>query len=191
MLVKEISSCEPCYSWNIFHSYELGDRENFTKGVYSLFAGGGNRQTFLSCETRDAVSRLTLPPPFRVTLVPASQPRTKPKACNIGLELARGQYLVVYDAEDRPEPDQLRKAVAGFQRAGERVICLQSRLNFYNPRQNLLTRLFTAEYTAWFDLSLPGLSAVQGVIPLGGTSNHFMTDKLKELLGHTLKEVFV
>lgn len=134
-------------------------------------------------ETRGAVERLTLPAHVRVTLIPASKPRTKPKACNIGLELARGQYLVVYDAEDRPEPDQLRKAVAGFRRAGDRVVCLQSRLNFYNPRQNLLTRLFTAEYSAWFDLSLPGLCATRGVIPLGGTSNHFVTARLKELLG--------
>jgi glycosyltransferase XagB len=90
---------------------------------------------------------------------------------------------VIYDAEDRPEPDQLKKAILGFGQAGPRVICLQSRLNFYNQRQNLLTRLFTAEYSAWFDLSLPGLSAMGGVIPLGGTSNHFVTAKLKELLG--------
>ena len=134
-------------------------------------------------ETRDAVSRLTLPSPFRVTLVPASEPRTKPKACNVGLHLARGKYLVIYDAEDRPEPDQLKKAVVAFIRAEPGVVCLQCRLNFYNPRQNVLTRLFTAEYSAWFDLSLPGLSAVGGVIPLGGTSNHFVTSELRDLLG--------
>ncbi len=134
-------------------------------------------------ETRATVEALTLPPGFRVTVVPVSLPRTKPKACNVGLDFARGDYLVIYDAEDRPERDQLKKAVIGFARAGDQTICLQSRLNFYNPRQNLLTRLFTAEYSAWFDLSLPGLSAVHAVIPLGGTSNHFVTRKLKELLG--------
>ncbi len=134
-------------------------------------------------ETRAAVEAITLPPGFRVTVVPVSQPRTKPKACNVGLDFAYGEYLVIYDAEDRPDPDQLKKAVIGFSRAGEKTICLQSRLNFYNPRQNLLTRLFTAEYSAWFDLSLPGLSAVQAVIPLGGTSNHFVTRDLKHLLG--------
>jgi len=134
-------------------------------------------------ETRSAVEALALPPGFRVTVVPVSLPRTKPKACNVGLEWVRGEYLVIYDAEDRPERDQLKKAVMGFSRAGSKTICLQSRLNFYNPRQNLLTRLFTAEYSAWFDLALPGLSAVRAVIPLGGTSNHFVTRKLKELLG--------
>jgi cellulose synthase/poly-beta-1,6-N-acetylglucosamine synthase-like glycosyltransferase len=134
-------------------------------------------------ETRAAVEAIELPSGFKVTVVPVSQPRTKPKACNVGLDTARGTYLVIYDAEDRPEPDQLKKAVIGFARAGANTICLQSRLNFYNPRQNLLTRLFTAEYSAWFDLSLPGLSVVRAVIPLGGTSNHFVTAKLKELLG--------
>jgi cellulose synthase/poly-beta-1,6-N-acetylglucosamine synthase-like glycosyltransferase len=134
-------------------------------------------------ETRRAVEAIRLPPGFRVTLVPQSFPRTKPKACNIGLALARGKYLVIYDAEDRPEPDQLKKAVSAFSRVGPDVICLQCRLTFYNPRQNLLSRLFTSEYAAWFDLSLPGLTALGAFIPLGGTSNHFVTDKLRELLG--------
>lgn len=133
--------------------------------------------------TRGAFATIRLPPGFRVTLVPVSVPRTKPKACNLGLANATGQYLVIYDAEDRPEPDQLRKAVAAFRKVGPEVICLQSKLNFYNPRQNLLTRWFAAEYSAWFDLALPGLSALQTVIPLGGTSNHFVTARLKELLG--------
>lgn len=133
--------------------------------------------------TREAAANIELPPGFRVTLIPPSFPRTKPKACNIGLELALGKYLVIYDAEDHPEPDQLRKAVLAFERSPANTACVQSRLNFYNPRQNLLTRWFTAEYSAWFDMQLPGLSALKTVIPLGGTSNHFVTDVLREQLG--------
>ena len=131
-----------------------------------------------------AAARATpMPPSFRVTVVPPSFPRTKPKACNIGLGLARGEYLVIYDAEDRPEPDQLRKAVLAFEAAGPKVACVQSCLNFYNPRQNLLTRFFTGDYSSWFDLQLPGLAARKAVIPLGGTSNHFRTAILRDLLG--------
>ena len=133
--------------------------------------------------TRAAASALALPPGFRITLVPPSFPRTKPKACNVGLARACGDLLTIYDAEDRPEPDQLRKAVAAFRRLPEEVVCLQCKLNFYNPRQNLLTRWFAAEYASWFDLSLPGLSALGGMIPLGGTSNHFRADALRALLG--------
>ena len=130
-----------------------------------------------------AVDAITLPHGFRVTSIPVSFPRTKPKACNIGLEYARGEFLVIYDAEDRPEPDQLKKAVAAFRRAEPEVVCLQSRLNFYNPRHNLLTRWFASEYSVWFDLGLPGLASMNAVIPLGGTSNHFKTAALRELLG--------
>ena len=134
-------------------------------------------------ETRGAVARLQIPPEIRLTIVPVSQPRTKPKACNVGLPYARGEYLVIYDAEDLPERDQLKKAVIGFSRCNLNVVCLQSKLNFYNPRFNLFTRWFAAEYSAWFDLALPGLSALRAVIPLGGTSNHFRTQALHTLLG--------
>jgi cellulose synthase/poly-beta-1,6-N-acetylglucosamine synthase-like glycosyltransferase len=134
-------------------------------------------------DTRLAFEKVKLPEGFRITVIPPSKPRTKPKACNVGLSRAMGELLVIYDAEDRPEPDQLRKAVVAFTKADPTVVCLQSRLNFYNPRQNLLTRWFTAEYSAWFDMSLPGLGALNAVIPLGGTSNHFKTAALRDLLG--------
>lgn len=133
--------------------------------------------------TLAAARALPMPGGFRVTEIPPSFPRTKPKACNIGLQLAKGDFLVIYDAEDLPEKDQLKKAVMAFERSPEKVVCIQSRLNYYNPRQNVLTRWFTAEYSAWFDLQLPGLAALDAVIPLGGTSNHFRTRVLQELMG--------
>ncbi|HOR98832.1 MAG TPA: glycosyltransferase, partial [Kiritimatiellia bacterium] len=133
--------------------------------------------------TCEAARALSMPQGFRLTVVPPSFPRTKPKACNVGLALARGKYLVIYDAEDLPERDQLKKAVLAFESSPDNVVCIQSRLNYYNPRQNTLTRWFTAEYSAWFDLQLPGLAALGAVIPLGGTSNHFRTEVLRELLG--------
>ena len=134
-------------------------------------------------ETRGAFAQLTVPPYIRGVVVPDMQPKTKPKACNLGLYIARGKYLVIYDAEDRPEPDQLKKAVIAFTRVEPNVICVQAKLNFYNPRQNLLTRLFTVEYSMWFDLFLPGLDYLNQPIPLGGTSNHFLTHRLRELHG--------
>ncbi len=133
--------------------------------------------------TLAAARGLQMPVGFRVTIIPPSFPRTKPKACNIGLGVAKGKYLVIYDAEDIPEPDQIKKAVLAFEASPESVVCVQSRLNYYNPRQNLLTRWFTAEYSSWFDLQLPGLAAMGAVIPLGGTSNHFKTVVLRELMG--------
>jgi cellulose synthase/poly-beta-1,6-N-acetylglucosamine synthase-like glycosyltransferase len=118
---------------------------------------------------------------FEVIIVPPSHPQTKPKACNFALRFARGEYLVVYDAEDRPEPDQLRKVVATFRRSPPNTACLQCRLNYYNAKENWLTRMFTLDYTLWFDQVLPGLERLGMPIPLGGTSNHFRIDVLREL----------
>ncbi|MCX7667384.1 MAG: glycosyltransferase [Atribacterota bacterium] len=124
-------------------------------------------------------------PPYNVRfiIVPRGLPKTKPRACNFGLLFARGEFLTIYDAEDIPDKDQLKKAVAAFQKFPPEFICFQAALNFYNPNQNLLTRLFTLEYSYWFDYLLPGLFTLKLPIPLGGTSNHFRTDILRELGG--------
>ena len=120
---------------------------------------------------------------FIPIIVPNYQPKTKPKACNYGLIFSRGKYLVIYDAEDIPEPNQLKMAVAAFKTFSDKYICFQAHLNYYNTYQNFLTRMFTLEYSYWFDYMLPGLSKFNLPIPLGGTSNHFRTDKLIELGG--------
>jgi cellulose synthase/poly-beta-1,6-N-acetylglucosamine synthase-like glycosyltransferase/putative flippase GtrA len=133
--------------------------------------------------TRDAVARIALPPCFEVIIVPDVGPTGKPRACNAGLTRAKGEYLVIYDAEDRPERDQLRKAVDAFTNAPQSVVCMQAKLNYFNRTHNLLTRWFTAEYSLWFDQLLPGLQAMDVAIPLGGTSNHFLTTKLRKLGG--------
>jgi len=115
--------------------------------------------------------------------IPKSHPQTKPKACNYGLKEARGEYLTIYDAEDIPEADQLKKAYLAFKKSDDNVVCFQSALNYYNRKDNLLTRLFTLEYSYWYDYMLPGLDALKLPIPLGGTSNHFKMEKLRELGG--------
>jgi cellulose synthase/poly-beta-1,6-N-acetylglucosamine synthase-like glycosyltransferase len=89
--------------------------------------------------------------------------------------------VVIYDAEDRPDPDQLKRVVLAYSKAAPSVTCIQCKLNYFNQNQNLLTMWFTAEYSMWFDLLLPGLDAGDVPIPLGGTSNHFITDRLIEL----------
>ncbi|MCF7854218.1 MAG: glycosyltransferase, partial [Candidatus Pacebacteria bacterium] len=134
-------------------------------------------------KTMAAARQLNPARPFVIFPVPVSQPRTKPKACNIGLRDTDADYLVIYDAEDRPDPDQLKKAVVAFSRVPKNVACIQAKLNFYNSHHNFLTRCFTAEYATWFDLCLPGLDFLKAPIPLGGTSNHFRLDILINLGG--------
>ena len=102
---------------------------------------------------------------------------------NYGLNYVSGDYVVIYDAEDVPEVDQLKKAVLAFKKVPANVACIQAKLNFYNPHQNTLTKLCTAEYSLWFDLVLPGFQSISAPIPLGGTSNHFRRETLRELGG--------
>ncbi len=132
-------------------------------------------------ETLAAIRALDLPPHFKLVIVPDAQPKTKPKACNYALIQAEGKYVVIYDAEDRPDPDQLKKIVVAYSKAEERIVCIQCKLNYYNRDQNLLTQWFTIEYSSWFDLFMPGLDAADSPIPLGGTSNHLVREKLIEL----------
>lgn len=138
-------------------------------------------------ETRRAASGYRFPAHIRTVLMPPGQPRTKPRALNIALQQARGEFIVVYDAEDQPEPDQLRKAVAAMRALPPNVVCLQARLNFYNQRQSVLTRLFAIDYAVWYSQFLPGLTSglarPGAFVPLGGTSNHFRAEKLREIGG--------
>jgi len=132
-------------------------------------------------DTVEAYRQLNLPSHFKGIVVPTAQPKTKPKACNYGLIHARGEYVVIFDAEDLPEPDQLKKVLVVYSKVPPETVCVQAKLNYYNRRQNLLTSWFTAEYSMWFDLFLPGLDASGAPIPLGGTSNHFKRDALVEV----------
>jgi cellulose synthase/poly-beta-1,6-N-acetylglucosamine synthase-like glycosyltransferase len=134
-------------------------------------------------ETIDAAKALNLPGNFEIIRVPASQPKTKPKACNYALRFCRGEFLTIYDAEDQPEPDQLKKAVLAFRTSSPNLACVQGRLNYFNRGENWLTAMFTLEYSQWFDFLLPGLDYLKVPIPLGGTSNHFKLAVLRQING--------
>ena len=132
-------------------------------------------------KTLNAVRNLDFPAIFEVIVVPFHMPKTKPKACNYALHFARGKFLTIYDAEDIPDTDQLKKVVALFNKLPDEYICIQSALNYFNRNENFLTRMFTLEYSYWFDYMLPGLDTLDIPIPLGGTSNHFKIENLIEL----------
>ncbi len=121
--------------------------------------------------TRKAVARYVGAPPIEMISVPPAGPRTKPKALTYALAFARGDYVVVFDAEDRPEPDQLRKAAAAFRERPD-LGCVQARLTPDN-QGTWFARMFTLEYAANFDVLLPALADWRVPLPLGGTSNHF------------------
>jgi glycosyltransferase XagB len=134
-------------------------------------------------ETLEAARRLALPPQFEIVVAPKGEPRTKPRALNYALRFATGDLLVIYDAEDRPEPDQLMKAAVHFRKAPREVVCLQARLTFDNAAENWLAKQFTIEYASLFSGMLPMLDRARLPLPLGGTSNHFRVAALRAVGG--------
>lgn len=187
--LNEVSATElPVYTifCPLYKEWEV--LPQFVSGILRLDYPKEKLQVLLLLEEDDQetiakVSQYNLPEQFKIIVVPDSQPKTKPKALNYGLKHAKGEYVVIYDAEDVPEPNQLKKAVIGFAKANQKTVCIQAKLSFYNPKQNILTKLFTAEYALWFNLVLNGLQSITAPIPLGGTSNHFKTKDLRLLKG--------
>lgn len=132
--------------------------------------------------TRAAARAVALPSFIQVLVVPPGTPRTKPRACNYALERARGDLVVIYDAEDMPDPGQLREAAARFAASDPRLACLQAPLRIEDPGFSLfLPSQFRLEYAAHFEVLLPALARWGLPFPLGGTSNHFKAGPLREI----------
>ncbi|WP_412545330.1 glycosyltransferase family 2 protein [Maricaulis sp. MIT060901] len=127
-----------------------------------------------ACEVTRQVTILATPP---------GEPRTKPRALNFALRHSRGEIIAVYDAEDRPSPDQVMTAALTFQQAGPDLACLQAPLNWYNRDKNWLTRQFALEYAAHFRVMLPFFVRLGWPLPLGGTSNYFRAEALRRVGG--------
>lgn len=144
-------------------------------------------QIILLIEKEDAETAAAipdnLPACFDVLRVPEGVPKTKPRALDYGLAAATGEYVTVYDAEDRPDPDQLKKAAFFFARGPAELACLQARLVVDNGQENFISRHFALEYICLFDQLLPWLFRHRWPFPLGGTSNHFRISALHAVGG--------
>jgi hypothetical protein len=134
-------------------------------------------------DTRHTLACLRLHAPFEELVAPFVGPRTKPKALAAALPFARGTFVVVYDAEDEPDSDQLRRAFAAFRIGPPNLACVQAQLAIDNVQDSWLTRIYAAEYASLFDVLLPALARMRLPLPLGGTSNHFRTDILRRIGG--------
>ncbi|CAN1501870.1 COG1215 Glycosyltransferases, probably involved in cell wall biogenesis [Rhabdaerophilaceae bacterium] len=132
-------------------------------------------------QTRQALAPLmrSFPRSINVLVVPLGEPRTKPRALNAAMPFVRSDYMVVYDAEDAPDRDQLRLAAAAFAAAPLEVACLQARLAIANPWDGVLPMRFALDYAALFDLVKAGTARLGWPVPLGGTSNHLRTADLR------------
>ena len=134
-------------------------------------------------ETLDYLRSQNLKPWFEIIEVPAGLPRTKPKALAYGLPLTSGEFITLYDAEDRPHPLQLVAAWHRFNESDGNLACLQAPLIVTNTSASPLSRMFGFEYSALFRGLLPFLARNNLVVPPGGTSNHFRRAALQEIGG--------
>ncbi|MBE7217386.1 MAG: glycosyltransferase [Caulobacteraceae bacterium] len=132
--------------------------------------------------TQQAV-RTEAPAWMEVVVCPPGEPRTKPRACNAALHRATGEFVVVYDAEDAPDPLQLREAATRFAASSPSLACLQAPLRVTAERPSRFERQFALEYAAQFDVMLPALARWGLPFPLGGTSNHFRRAALEAIGG--------
>lgn len=134
--------------------------------------------------TKTALQECTVPHWMRIVEVPTGCGlTTKPRAMNYALDFCDGEIVGIWDAEDAPDPNQLRHVAARFAQAPPDVVCLQGILDYYNPRANWIARCFTLEYGGWFRVVLPGLARLGLVIPLGGTTVFLKRDKIVEMGG--------
>jgi cellulose synthase/poly-beta-1,6-N-acetylglucosamine synthase-like glycosyltransferase len=188
MQTLPISARHPLYTIMLPLYKEANIVEKLVHNICNIRYPHDKLQVLLILEQDDeatisTISKLKLPHYFETVIVPHSHPKTKGKACNFALQFVRGEFLVIYDAEDKPDHKQLQKAVSAFNFYGPKVVCVQAKLNYYNRKSNLLTSLFSIEYRLLFDIMLRGLEACNLPIPLGGTSNHIRVTALKQLGG--------
>ncbi len=134
-------------------------------------------------ETLAALRAQRLRPSVEVIAVPPGIPRTKPKALAYAMGAISGDFVALYDAEDRPHPRQLIEAWTRFRNSGRSLGCVQAPLQITNRGASIVARMFAFEYSGLFRIMLPFLSRNELVLPLGGTSNHFKRSVLEKVGG--------
>jgi cellulose synthase/poly-beta-1,6-N-acetylglucosamine synthase-like glycosyltransferase len=132
-------------------------------------------------ETAQALRAATACTAFEIIVAPPGTPRTKPRALNVAAPFLKGSLATVFDAEDLPDPNQLRKSAAVFARADQRLACLQASLCIHNATRNWMTALFAIDYADLFQVFNKGVSAARLPFFLGGSSNHFRVEVLREI----------
>lgn len=186
--VRDVTGPLPCYTILVALYREAAVARQLVDGLKRIDWPSPLLDIKLVCEaddreTIDALRAQTLPANFEIVEVPPAAPRTKPRALTYALNGVRGDYLVIYDAEDRPHPGQLREAYCRFCELPAEVVCLQAPLVISNAKASWISALFALEYSALFRALLPWLARHRMPIPLGGTSNHFRVAALREVGG--------
>lgn len=185
---EDISGSEPIWTLLVALYQEAGSVGSLLNALDKLDWPKEKLDLVFACEADDiatlaALNHLRHRYCFRIIAVPNGGPRTKPKALQTALPFCRGRYLTVYDAEDLPASGQLREAWAAFRNGSANLAVVQAPLVIWNERESWISRQFALDYAIWFRLILPALVRISRFLPLGGTSNHFDINYLRDVGG--------
>ena len=174
----------PVYSVMIAAYKEVEVADQLARAMSQIIwpAGKLDIQILLEADdeaTRKAMRAAPFPEGTRFTIVPPGGVRTKSNALNHGLTRTRGEFVCIYDAEDRPHPGQLLEAYRKFLAAPGDVVCAQAPLVGDNDDEAWIAAHWNLEYATQFGLLLPAQAALDLPIAIGGTSNHFRVEALR------------
>ncbi len=188
--LPEIPSIDAAPVWTILVAlyHEADSVPSLLSALVKLEWPSDQLDIIFACERDDvetiaALCNLRKNYNFRIVRVPIGGPRTKPNALETALPFAQGRFISVYDAEDRPSPSQLRAAFHAFVSGPSNLAVVQAPLVTWNHNESWIARQFALDYAVWFRIMLPAFSRLSGLLPLGGTSNHFRTSVLREVGG--------
>lgn len=116
------------------------------------------------------------------------QPINKPHGLNLGLQIAHGDVVTIFDAEDEPHPDILN--IINTTMLTDDVDVVQSGVQLMNHNTKWFCFLNVLEYFFWYKSSMHFFARI-GMIPLGGNTVFVRREMLEQLGGwdeHCLTE---
>ena len=107
-------------------------------------------------------------------------PISKPHGLNLGLQVARGDVVTIFDAEDEPHPDILN--IINTSMLNEDIDAVQSGVQLMNHNTKWFCFLNVLEYFFWFKSSMHFFARI-GMTPLGGNTVFVRRELLEQLGG--------
>jgi len=105
----------------------------------------------------------------------------RPSASNLGLSVARGEFLVSVDADCSFDRNLIRNAIAPF--ADPRVGVVAGNVHVRHPHRNLLTQLQALEYAVSIDMRKRWTTLWGCTLQASGAVGAFRTDVLRRIRG--------
>lgn len=107
--------------------------------------------------------------------------RGKPAGLNDAMKIAKGDIIIVFDADYRPARDMLKQLAVAFQ--DPEVGAVMGRIIPYNTNKNLLTRLINLERCGGYQVDQQARYNLKSIPQYGGTVGGFRKDLMLEMGG--------